>query len=134
MEVEGISPGKDFVLYPGGGHAWDWAVHGTRHAPGIQPGDVRELLGRGVGAVVLGLGGRLLRVRLRLRGVVRVTVSERGPWGRGGNGAGRGDVFRDAGPGRTTLAGPVTAATPGGSPAGGSRGRGRGRSTRPRAS
>ncbi|GGZ97549.1 hypothetical protein GCM10010371_66700 [Streptomyces subrutilus] len=56
MEVEGIAPGKDFVLYPGGGHAWDRAVHGTRHSPGIQPGDVRELLGRGIGVVVLGLG------------------------------------------------------------------------------
>ncbi|MEU9859586.1 Mth938-like domain-containing protein [Streptomyces sp. NPDC047971] len=61
MEAEGIAPGKDFVLYPGGGHAWDWAEHGTRHSPGIQPGDVRVLLDRGAEVVVLGLGmhGRL---------------------------------------------------------------------------
>ncbi|MER5898311.1 Mth938-like domain-containing protein [Streptomyces sp. NPDC001876] len=56
MEIEGLAPGKDFVLYPGGGHPWDWAEHGTRHIPGIQPGDVQELLGRGVEVVVLGLG------------------------------------------------------------------------------
>ncbi|MER6997702.1 MTH938/NDUFAF3 family protein [Streptomyces sp. NPDC000410] len=63
MEVEGVTPGKDFVLYPGGGHAWDWAEHGTRHDPGIQPGDVRELLGRGAEVVVLSLGmDRRLRI------------------------------------------------------------------------
>ncbi|MEV7525378.1 MTH938/NDUFAF3 family protein [Streptomyces sp. NPDC091371] len=56
MEMEGIAPGKDFVLYPGGGHAWDWAKHGTRHSPGIQPGDVQELLERGVEVLVLSLG------------------------------------------------------------------------------
>lgn len=56
MEVEGLAPGKDFVLYPGGGHPWDWATHGTRHSPGIQPGDVRELLERGAVVVVLSLG------------------------------------------------------------------------------
>ncbi|MFE7095348.1 MTH938/NDUFAF3 family protein [Streptomyces erythrochromogenes] len=56
MEVEGLAPGKDFVLYPGGGHPWNWATHGTRHSPGIQPGDVRELLERGATVVVLSLG------------------------------------------------------------------------------
>ncbi|MFE6906213.1 Mth938-like domain-containing protein [Streptomyces erythrochromogenes] len=56
MEVEGLAPGKDFVLYPGGGHPWNWAVHGTRHSPGIQPGDVCELLERGALVVVLSLG------------------------------------------------------------------------------
>ncbi|MCX5588493.1 MTH938/NDUFAF3 family protein [Streptomyces erythrochromogenes] len=56
MEIEGLAPGKDFVLYPGGGHLWNWATHGTRHSPGIQPGDVRELLERGAAVVVLGLG------------------------------------------------------------------------------
>ncbi|MFD6108816.1 Mth938-like domain-containing protein [Streptomyces yangpuensis] len=56
MEAEGLSAGKDFVLYPGGGHPWDWAVHGTRHCPGVQPGDARELLERGARVVVLSLG------------------------------------------------------------------------------
>ncbi|MFI8364261.1 Mth938-like domain-containing protein [Streptomyces sp. NPDC085612] len=55
-EVEGMPPGKDFVLHPGGGHPWDWGLHGTRHVPGIRPGDVRELLARGAEVVVLGLG------------------------------------------------------------------------------
>ncbi|MGW4805337.1 MTH938/NDUFAF3 family protein [Kitasatospora sp. NPDC004272] len=63
MEVEGLAPGKDFVLYPGGGHPWDWNVHGTRHVPGVQPGDARELLDRGAEAVVLTLGmDRVLRI------------------------------------------------------------------------
>ncbi|MGW2272762.1 Mth938-like domain-containing protein [Streptomyces yangpuensis] len=56
VEAEGLAPGKDFVLYPGGGHPWDWAVHGTRHSPGVQPGDVRELLERGATVVVLSRG------------------------------------------------------------------------------
>jgi hypothetical protein len=59
MDVAGLGTGKDFVLYPGGGHAWDWGVHGTRHDPGIQPGDVRELLDRGCTVVVLSRGMEL---------------------------------------------------------------------------
>jgi hypothetical protein len=56
MEVERIGAGKDFKLYPGGGRDWDWNETGTRHAPGIQPADVEELLARGATAVVLSLG------------------------------------------------------------------------------
>lgn len=56
MEVEGLGEGKDFKLYPGGGRAWDWGEHNTRHDPGIQPGDVRELLDHGATVVVLSQG------------------------------------------------------------------------------
>lgn len=56
MEAEGLAPAKDLVLYPGGGRPWDWAEHGTRHQPGIQPGDVRELLERGAEVIVLSRG------------------------------------------------------------------------------
>ncbi|GAB3008039.1 hypothetical protein GCM10023080_087270 [Streptomyces pseudoechinosporeus] len=56
IEVEGLAADKDFVLYPGGGHPWDWNEYGTRHDPGIQPADVRELLDRGCTAVVLSQG------------------------------------------------------------------------------
>lgn len=56
MEVEGLPLGKDFVLYPGGGSGWDWNTHGTRHEPGIQVGEVRELLARGCAVVVLSQG------------------------------------------------------------------------------
>ena len=56
MEVEGLPPGKDFKLWPGGGRAWDWNETGTRHEPGIQPSDVQELLDRGSEVVVLGRG------------------------------------------------------------------------------
>jgi hypothetical protein len=59
MEVEGLEPGKDFKLYPGGGRPWDWAEHGTRHQPGIQPADVQELLDHGCAVVVLSRGMEL---------------------------------------------------------------------------
>lgn len=59
MEVEGLAPGKDFKLYPGGGRPWDWSEHGTRHDPGVQPADVRELLDHGATVVVLSRGMEL---------------------------------------------------------------------------
>jgi len=59
MEVEGLTPGKDFKLYPGGGRAWDWNETNTRHTPGIQPADVQELIERGSRVVVLSRGMQL---------------------------------------------------------------------------
>ncbi|WP_272499051.1 Mth938-like domain-containing protein [Actinomadura litoris] len=59
MEVEALAPGKDFKLYPGGGHPWDWSEHGTRHEPGIQPADVQELLDHGCTVIVLSRGMKL---------------------------------------------------------------------------
>jgi hypothetical protein len=56
MEVEGLSRGKDFKLYPGGGRPWDWRETGTRHVPGIQPADVEELLAHGARVIVLSRG------------------------------------------------------------------------------
>ena len=56
MEVRGLGAGKDWKLYPGGGREWDWGETGTRHDPGIQPADVRELLDHGARVVVLGCG------------------------------------------------------------------------------
>ena len=56
MEVEGVGTGRDFKLYPGGGRAWDWNETGTHHVPGIQPGDVQELLDHGSRIVVLTRG------------------------------------------------------------------------------
>ncbi|MEU9842939.1 Mth938-like domain-containing protein [Actinomadura sp. NPDC048032] len=59
MEVEGLEPGKDFKLYPGGGRAWDWSETGTGHQPGIQPADVQELLDHGCTVIVLSRGMEL---------------------------------------------------------------------------
>jgi hypothetical protein len=56
MKIDGLGIGKDFKLYPGGGRAWDWSETGTRHAPGIQPADVEELLDHGATVVVLSRG------------------------------------------------------------------------------
>ena len=56
MEIEGIGVGKDFKLWPGGGRAWDWRETDTHHVPGIQPGDVMELLDNGSRTIVLSRG------------------------------------------------------------------------------
>lgn len=56
MTVEGIGKGKDFKLWPGGARVWDWSETGTHHRPGIQPGDVKELLDGGARTVVLSRG------------------------------------------------------------------------------
>lgn len=56
MEIEGLGPGRDFKLWPGGGRAWDWTETNTHHAPGIQPADVEDLLAHGSKIVVLSRG------------------------------------------------------------------------------
>ena len=55
LEVEDGSF-KDAKLFPGGSREWDWNETGTRHAPGIQPADVEELLEHGATVVVLSRG------------------------------------------------------------------------------
>ncbi|UCH11221.1 MAG: Mth938-like domain-containing protein [Fidelibacterota bacterium] len=59
--VEGYPPYKDVKVYPGGSRGWNWDETGTRHAPGIQPADVEELLANGAEVLVLskGMYGRL---------------------------------------------------------------------------
>lgn len=59
MTVEGVGEGKDFKLYPGGGREWDWNETGTRHQPGIEAEDVRELLDHGAEIVILSRGMEL---------------------------------------------------------------------------
>jgi hypothetical protein len=56
IEVEGHPPFKDAKVFPGGAREWDWRETGTRHVPGIQPGDVQELIAHGAKAVVLSRG------------------------------------------------------------------------------
>lgn len=56
VEVDGLSKGKDFKLFPGGGRAWDWSETGTQHKPGIQPADVEELISHGATTIVLSQG------------------------------------------------------------------------------
>jgi len=60
MGVEGLGLGKDLKLFPGGGREWDWNETGTRHVPGIQPGDVMELLDQGSEVIVLTRGMELV--------------------------------------------------------------------------
>lgn len=75
MEVEGVGAGKDFKLYPGGGRAWDWGEYGTRHDPGIQPGDVEELLNHGATVVVLSCG---MEKRLKIMPETRQALADKG--------------------------------------------------------
>jgi len=75
MAVEGVGVGKDFKLYPGGGRAWDWSETGTKHSPGIQPGDVEELLDRGASTVVLSRG---MDLRLQIDPSTLAALQERG--------------------------------------------------------
>jgi hypothetical protein len=56
IEVEGHRPFKDAKIFPGGAREWNWRETGTRHVPGIQPADVRELIEHGARAVVLSKG------------------------------------------------------------------------------
>ena len=62
MQIAGLGTGKDFKLWPGGGREWNWRETGTHHRPGIQPGDVNELIEHGARIVVLSRG-RLLMLR-----------------------------------------------------------------------
>ncbi len=57
LEVEGQEAAfKDAKLWPGGAREWDWNETGTRHRPGIQPADVRELIDHGAEVVILSKG------------------------------------------------------------------------------
>jgi len=58
--VDGFGEGKDLKLFPGGVREWDWNETGTRHVPGIQPADVKELLTHGVSDVILSRGMELV--------------------------------------------------------------------------
>jgi hypothetical protein len=75
MEVEDLPPGKDFKVYPGGGRPWDWSETGTRHSPGIQPGDVEELLANGARTVVLSRG---MELQLQVDPATLALLDERG--------------------------------------------------------
>lgn len=76
MEVDGYAERfRDVKAYPGGARAWDWRETGTRHVPGIQPADVRELLDRGATTVVLSRG---IQEQLRIAPATRELLDEAG--------------------------------------------------------
>lgn len=56
ISVEGNGTFKDVKLFPGGAREWDWEETGTSHRPGIQPGDVKELIEKGAKVIVLSQG------------------------------------------------------------------------------
>jgi hypothetical protein len=74
--VEGYpDPFKDVKLFPGGAREWDWTETGTRHVPGIQPGDISELLKKGARRVILSTG---MQQRLLVSSNTHKWLSERG--------------------------------------------------------
>jgi hypothetical protein len=66
---------KDCKIWPGGARAWDWKETGTEHHPGIQPGDVTELLEGDPEVVILGRG---VLGRLEVCAETEATLRERG--------------------------------------------------------
>lgn len=74
IEVEGHGTFKDVKLWPGGAREWDWTETGTRHEPGIQPADVREVVDRGARIVVLSRG---VHERLRVMSKTLEALHER---------------------------------------------------------
>lgn len=66
---------RDVKLWPGGGRGWDWNETGTDHVPGVQPGDVEELLNNGAEVVVVGRGQR---ERLHVMDETLSTIEDRG--------------------------------------------------------
>ncbi|CAN5419409.1 hypothetical protein BH11ACT8_BH11ACT8_14270 [soil metagenome] len=66
VTVEGLGTFRDVQLWPGAAQEWDWAGTGTRHDPGIQLEDVREIVDSDAECVVLTLGVEgVLQVRPR---------------------------------------------------------------------
>ena len=51
---------KDCKVWPGGAKAWDWQLTGTHHRPGIQPGDIQEILDRNIEVMILSRGMQLM--------------------------------------------------------------------------
>jgi hypothetical protein len=75
VQVEGEGTFKDVRLYPGGARAWDWNETGTRHDPGIQPDDVREVVEQGAEIVILSKG---VNERLKTMDETLAYLSEQG--------------------------------------------------------
>ncbi len=75
LDVEGYPPFKDAKVFPGGAREWDWRETGTHHDPGIQPGDVDELIAHGAETVVLSKG---IWERLRVCSETLKLLADRG--------------------------------------------------------
>jgi hypothetical protein len=47
---------RDCKVWNGGAVKWDWNLTGTHHEPGIQPGDIQEILDEEVEVMILSRG------------------------------------------------------------------------------
>lgn len=75
ITVEDAGRFRDAKLWPGGCRAWDWGETGTRHRPGIQPGDVQELLDHKPDVVVLSRG-RHMRLEICAETLALLTAQD----------------------------------------------------------
>ncbi len=56
VDVVGFGSFRDVKLFVGGAREWDWRETGTRHRPGVQVADCKELLKSGAETIVLSRG------------------------------------------------------------------------------
>ena len=75
LQIDDGSAYRDVKLYPGGSREWNWHETGTSHRPGIQIGDVQELLDHGATIVILSRG---MNGRLQVRTETLEKLKERG--------------------------------------------------------
>ncbi len=75
VQLDDGSSHKDAKLYPGGSREWDWSETGTRHSPGVQAADVRELLDQNAEVIVLATG---MHERLQVGPETRQLLDEQG--------------------------------------------------------
>lgn len=47
---------KDCKIWPEGASNWDWNLTGTTHDIGVQPDDIKDIIGYGVDVMVLSRG------------------------------------------------------------------------------
>ncbi len=66
---------KDAKLFPGGSRKWDWNETGTRHSPGIQSADIKELLEHDAQVIILSEG---INKRLKTSDEAKAYLEERG--------------------------------------------------------
>jgi hypothetical protein len=75
VDVEGHGSFRDAKLWPGGARGWNWNETGTSHVPGIQIGDVEELVDEGAQRIILSRGQN---ERLQVQDQTLAWLEERG--------------------------------------------------------
>ncbi len=75
LQIEDGNSYKDAKLWPGDSRSWDWNETGTKHSPGVQPADVKELVDNGAKIIILSRG---MAKRLRIQNSTLEWLEEQG--------------------------------------------------------